>query len=107
MGVSFSVIEDDLQKQAMEKAGFVDVEVKNIKVCVFLLLWRSSLSLVNDVVVILTPPFQVPIGSWPKDARPKELGVFTQAALEQDVEGYILFTTNALGWTREQIMVYM
>ena len=49
----------------------------------------------------------MPIGSWPKDARAKELGVFTQAALEQDVEGYILFTTNALGWTREQILVYM
>lgn len=50
---------------------------------------------------------QMPIGAWPRGAKEKELGVFTQAALERDVEGYILFTTNALGWTREQILVYM
>ena len=48
MGVSFSVIEDDLQNQAMEKAGFVDVEVKDIKVC-------FALSLFNEAIILTIP----------------------------------------------------
>ena len=48
MGVSFSVIEGDLQKQTMEKAGFVDVEVKDIKV-------RFALSLLNEAIILTIP----------------------------------------------------
>jgi hypothetical protein len=49
----------------------------------------------------------MPIGSWPDDPKMKEQGTFTRAALEQDVEGYILFITNALGWTRKQVLAYI
>ncbi len=41
------------------------------------------------------------------DQRLKQIGEFTQLALEQDAEGYLLFMANTLGWTREEIMVYL
>jgi len=36
----------------------------------------------------------------------RELGKFTQLSLTQDTEGYVLFLAQALGWTKEEIMVY-
>ncbi|KAK0610788.1 S-adenosyl-L-methionine-dependent methyltransferase [Immersiella caudata] len=80
VGMTFSVYEDDIQRKGMEAAGFTDIEVKE---------------------------FKMPIGSWPDDPKMKEQGTFTQAALEQDVEGYILFITNALGWTRKQVLTWI
>jgi hypothetical protein len=50
---------------------------------------------------------QQPIGRWPKDQRMKEIGAFTQLALDMDAEGYLLYMANTLGWTREEIMVYL
>jgi len=49
----------------------------------------------------------MPIGSWPEDPKAKEQGTFTQAALLGDLEGYILFITNTLGWTRKETLIYM
>ena len=37
----------------------------------------------------------------------KEIGAYTQLTLEQDAEGYVLFLANTLGWTREEITVYL
>jgi len=37
----------------------------------------------------------------------KEIGQFSQTALLSDVEGFILFFTNVLGWTKEQVQVYI
>jgi hypothetical protein len=50
---------------------------------------------------------QTPIGPWPKDERLNEIGRFSQMVLDQDAEGYILFIANTLGWTREEILVYL
>ncbi|KAK0702283.1 hypothetical protein B0H67DRAFT_604588 [Lasiosphaeris hirsuta] len=50
---------------------------------------------------------KMPIGTWPKDKDIKEQGLYSRAVLEQDPKGYILFITNTLGWTREQILVYV
>ncbi len=47
------------------------------------------------------------MGRWPKNERLKEIGAFTQLVLEQDAEGYLLFMADTLGWTREEIMVYL
>ncbi|KAK4447344.1 methyltransferase domain-containing protein [Podospora aff. communis PSN243] len=80
VGMSFRTYEDGRQKQAMEAAGFTDIQIKELK---------------------------MPIGSWPEDPKLKEQGTFTRAALEQDTEGYILFITNALGWTKKQVLVYI
>ena len=31
LGISFEVVQNDLQRKAMEAAGFVDIQVKDIK----------------------------------------------------------------------------
>lgn len=80
IGRSFSVVDDGIQKKAMAAAGFVDIQDRLIK---------------------------VPSGPWPADKRLKEIGVFSQHAVESDVEGFILFFTNVQQWSREQVQVYI
>ena len=50
---------------------------------------------------------QTPMGGWPKDAEEKEIGRFQQLVIDQDAEGTLLFIANTIGWTREQILVYI
>ncbi|RKL46817.1 hypothetical protein BFJ72_g2557 [Fusarium proliferatum] len=81
IGRSFTIVEDGVQKSAMEKAGFIDIEERD---------------------------FKVPIGGWPKDPKMKEIGRYAQATLEQDIEGYVLFMANTVeGWTKEEVEVYI
>lgn len=47
------------------------------------------------------------MGNWPKDPVQKEIGNVTMAALEGDIEGYILFIASTLGWKREEIQIYI
>lgn len=80
-GRSFTVIDDDVQRKAMEEAGFVDIEEYNV---------------------------MTPIGGWPRDPKMKERGQWVQLVLEQDLEGHVLFLANvAQGWTKEEIHVYI
>lgn len=80
MGRTFRIVEDDVQKTCMEKAGFVDVVVKDIR---------------------------VPLGSWPQDKEQKELGMWTRIAIEADVEGYVNYIWGyVLGWAPEDIAKY-
>ncbi|GAB1312634.1 SAM-dependent methylransferase [Madurella fahalii] len=79
-GRTFTVVYDGLQRKAMEAAGFVDIQERDIK---------------------------QPIGNWPKDPRMKEIGEFTKLTLTQDAEGFLVFIANTLGWSREEIMVYL
>lgn len=37
----------------------------------------------------------------------KELGTLTRLMMESDVEGYVLFMADVLGWTRDEIQVYL
>jgi len=37
----------------------------------------------------------------------KELGQLTQMVMEADTEGYVLFIANTLGWSRDEIQVYL
>ena len=37
----------------------------------------------------------------------KEIGRYQQLVVEQDIEGFVLLTANAVGWTREEITVYL
>ncbi|KAH8714719.1 S-adenosyl-L-methionine-dependent methyltransferase [Ilyonectria robusta] len=81
IGRSFTIVEDGVQKKAMEEAGFVGIKERD---------------------------FKVPIGAWPKDPKLKEIGKYAQATLEQDIEGYVLFMANTVeGWTKEEIEVYI
>lgn len=77
---SFLVLQEGLQRKALEAAGFVDIQEHDIK---------------------------MPIGTWPADPKLKELGAYAQLVLTQDPEGWVLFMTNTLGWTREQILNFV
>ncbi|KAH8162460.1 hypothetical protein CIB48_g5778 [Xylaria polymorpha] len=79
-GRSFQPVEDNVQVKAMEAAGFVDIKVYNMKTT---------------------------LGPWAADAKHKEIGQYARLALEQDIEGFIMYMwTTVLGWTREEIAVY-
>ncbi|RBA20697.1 hypothetical protein FPRO05_08144 [Fusarium proliferatum] len=75
----FSVLEDNVQVESMNEAGFINIEEEEIK---------------------------VPIGGWPEDPRLKEAGQYFQAAILQDVEGTLTFIANLLGWSKEEIHVF-
>lgn len=44
---------------------------------------------------------------WPKDPKLKEIGRFGQVYGTQDPEGFINFVATFLGWTPEEIQVYL
>ncbi|KAL1839886.1 hypothetical protein VTJ49DRAFT_1021 [Mycothermus thermophilus] len=80
-GRTFFPITDDIQRQCMEEAGFVDITVKDI---------------------------QAPIGDWPEDPDDKETGTFFKLVLTSDLEGYVNFVWgNVMGWKPEEIKVYL
>ncbi|KAH8894492.1 methyltransferase type 11 [Thozetella sp. PMI_491] len=79
IGHNFDIVEQNIQNKAMKEAGFVDIQEKWIK---------------------------IPAGAWPSDRRLKEIGFYASAAIESDIEGFILFVSTVQGWTREQIIVY-
>jgi len=79
-GRSFQLYQEGTVRAAVEAAGFVDVSETDLK---------------------------TPIGGWAKYPKLKELGQFTQLGFLQDPEGYLLFLANAVGWKREEILVYL
>lgn len=48
----------------------------------------------------------MPISGWPEDPKLREIGQFSRAAIENDIEGIVGFSATQLGWSREQIAVY-
>lgn len=50
---------------------------------------------------------QRPLGTWPKDPLYKELGTMTQITMEADAEGYLMYMASSLGWSRDEIQVYL
>ncbi|SPO04389.1 related to TAM domain methyltransferase [Cephalotrichum gorgonifer] len=79
IGRPFTVVADGIQRKAMEAAGFVDIQEIDYK---------------------------TPVGTWPKDPQLKEIGQYTQYALEADMEGYVIYPATAIGWTPEEVTVY-
>ncbi|KAI1072047.1 hypothetical protein LB507_004962 [Fusarium sp. FIESC RH6] len=80
LGRTFTIIDDDLQKKGMEEAGFVDIK---------------------------TWDFKAPVGAWPKDPKMQEIGRFGHAAMDQDLEGFVLYMASfVLGWSQEEVLVY-
>ncbi|EWZ85313.1 hypothetical protein BFJ63_vAg6210 [Fusarium oxysporum f. sp. narcissi] len=80
LGRTFTILDDDLQKQGMEDAGFTDIQTRD---------------------------FKLPIGSWPKDPKMQEIGNFAFAAMDQDLEGFVLYMASVvLGWSQDEVTVY-
>ncbi|KAH8884102.1 S-adenosyl-L-methionine-dependent methyltransferase [Thozetella sp. PMI_491] len=80
MGRSMTVLEDGIQRKAIEEAGFVDIEEDN---------------------------FKTPIGGWPKDPRLNEIGQFQHLATARDMEGSMLYIAAMQGWSPEEVSVYV
>jgi hypothetical protein len=47
------------------------------------------------------------LGDWPKDPVQKEMGKFARYGLESDTEGFVLFMAHILGWSKDEIQVYI
>ncbi|KAK7423551.1 hypothetical protein QQX98_001009 [Neonectria punicea] len=80
IGRTFTVIEEGIQRKAMEEAGFVDIQE-----------WE----------------FKCPLSPWAKDPKYKEIGQFCSLFATQDTEGFITFVTSTLGWSIEEVQVYV
>lgn len=66
-------------KDYLERAGFVDVEERQLK-------W--------------------PINQWPKDRHYKEMGMWTEEMLYSGAEGLMMAPfTRYLGWTKEEVLI--
>lgn len=51
---------------------------------------------------------QAPISTWPKDKKLKRIGMYMQRLLEDSLEAYSLaLYTRGLGWTREELTVFL
>ncbi|KKA23157.1 hypothetical protein T310_2883 [Rasamsonia emersonii CBS 393.64] len=50
----------------------------------------------------------LPIGPWPKDSRLKKIGLFNATQLHDGLSGLSMrLFTNVLGWTREEVEVFL
>ncbi|KAJ4401583.1 hypothetical protein N0V85_005497 [Neurospora sp. IMI 360204] len=80
LGRTFETYDQDLQRKGMEKAGFVDITVKE---------------------------FYIPVGVWHQDKELAEKGLWWKVCLEADLEEYLNYIFNVvMGWTPEQTAVY-
>ncbi|KAF7588111.1 hypothetical protein BBP40_006176 [Aspergillus hancockii] len=78
-GKTFRIVDE--AKDRIKKAGFVDVVERR---------------------------FKCPIGSWPKDEHLKLLGKMNRVYAEEGIEGYaMMLFTSVLGWSREEVEVYL
>ncbi|SCO88740.1 related to TAM domain methyltransferase [Fusarium oxysporum] len=80
IGNSFTVVDDKVQRPALQEAGFVDIHE-----------WE----------------FKCPLNPWPKDPKLKEIGRFGELFLTQDTEGFVTLAANLLGWSMEEVYVYI
>ncbi|KAE8380203.1 S-adenosyl-L-methionine-dependent methyltransferase [Aspergillus bertholletiae] len=78
-GKTFRVVDE--AKDQIKKAGFVDV---------------------------VECRYKCPIGQWPKDPHFKLLGKLNRVYAEEAIEGYaMMLFTSVLGWTRDEVQVYL
>jgi len=79
MGKTFRIL--DLQKAYIEEAGLINVVEKRYK---------------------------MPVGTWPKDKRLKEVGRWHLIEVHQGIEGWTLaLFTRVLGWSYEEVQVFL
>ncbi|KAK4154797.1 secondary metabolism regulator LAE1 [Chaetomidium leptoderma] len=80
-GRSFSVVNEDLQRKAIEAAGFTNI-----------VQWD----------------FNSPITGWSADKKLKEIGTYGHLSLEQDMDGMVLYMfKEVMGWSSPEIMAYI
>lgn len=80
MGRTFAIARGHDMKELMENAGFVDVVEKKIK---------------------------MPMHGWARDKKMRDVGLMSQLALDQAIEGLAVFLlTQVHGWDHDEAMVF-
>ncbi|KAJ4253963.1 hypothetical protein NW762_010362 [Fusarium torreyae] len=94
----FCEVENDLQ--LLPTAGFIDVKHVDYKV-VF-----PAIRLSNSVM--RSDSIQVPIGSWAKDKKLRQVGEFLRETIENDLEGYTtVLWHDILQWPDHQYQLFL
>ncbi|PTB40386.1 hypothetical protein M441DRAFT_81117 [Trichoderma asperellum CBS 433.97] len=75
LGQPFDIVEQGVQKEAMEAAGFINIR--------------------EEV-------YKIPIGGWQANKDLQSIGTLMKNALETDLEGTMLFMAVMLGWSDAQ-----
>lgn len=77
LGRTFKTARDGDQEKLMREAGFVDLVHRQ---------WK------------------VPMGSWPKDPRLKQIGLYNGSFIDRSLDGFAVFPIGQiLGWTLEEV----
>ncbi|KAI1416225.1 S-adenosyl-L-methionine-dependent methyltransferase [Hypoxylon sp. FL1857] len=75
------MVEEGLIVKAFQNAGFVDIHQETRK---------------------------CPLTPFSDDPRLREVGTYARSAMEEGMEGFVLYLfTNGLGWSREQVTIYL
>ncbi|KAL4405408.1 S-adenosyl-L-methionine-dependent [Colletotrichum abscissum] len=80
IGQTFSVVQEGIQRRALEEAHFSDIQEFDYK---------------------------IPIGSWPRDEEYRWLGRCAQSAIEKDALGFLLRPCTSAGWDVGHIENYL
>ncbi|RDW58504.1 hypothetical protein BP5796_12434 [Coleophoma crateriformis] len=88
----------DLTLDALEKLGVVHSPAPKLKG------WVEAAGF-QDVHEDIEP---LPIGSWPKEKRLKEIGIWNRAQFEDGLEAICLrLWTSVLGWNKEEVQLFL
>ncbi|KAK1757828.1 Phosphomethylethanolamine N-methyltransferase [Echria macrotheca] len=80
-GRPFDVVGEGLVPEAFKAAGFVNIQTKDVK---------------------------CPMNSWARDKKLQEIGAYALAAVDQDIEGWILFIwSQVMGWEKSEIEAFV
>ncbi|KAI2467545.1 S-adenosyl-L-methionine-dependent methyltransferase [Annulohypoxylon bovei var. microspora] len=76
-----SMVEDGTVLKAFRRAGFSDIVMRSYK---------------------------CPLTPFSTDPHLREVGLYARSAMEEGMEGFVLYLfTNGLGWSREQVTLYL
>ncbi|KAI0892162.1 S-adenosyl-L-methionine-dependent methyltransferase [Annulohypoxylon nitens] len=76
-----NMVEEGIIVKSFERAGFTDIVMKSYK---------------------------CPLTPFSQDPHLKEVGLYARSAMEEGMEGFVLYLfTNGLGWSREQVTLYL
>ncbi|KAK3400617.1 S-adenosyl-L-methionine-dependent methyltransferase [Sordaria brevicollis] len=118
LGTPFDILEKNTQEEGMRGAGFVNISKTTYpkydhptevhshtrasspsETCVS----KTTMMLINQNQTI-----QIPMSPWSKEKKWKEVGIYFNAVVNQDLEGATQFLFgNIMGWTKEEITQYI
>ncbi|KAL2145880.1 hypothetical protein VTI28DRAFT_5962 [Corynascus sepedonium] len=80
-GRTFMAVSDNVQRPALEAAGFVN---------------------------LVQSDYKAPLTAWPADKKQQQIGAYSHLSLEQDVEGLVLYTfQQIMGWSTAELHAYL